>query len=273
MHLQISRVALVCVTVAVGIGATQTQAQQPNPLPFAPGERLTYSVTWSVFPAGDVTATLQRADDSHGDAYEVTATAESRGFVSLLYNLNDEFHSLFDPQTLCSREISKTVNEGRRHKRTRIVFDDQRKVAVLEERDLNKPGSPLKQAKNPIAPCTADVVTAFYFVRRQPLHVGERIEVPVNDGNKTVTVTAEVEAREEIDTALGKRYAFRVEPKVFGELYKRKGRMLIWFGDEPAHLPLRIKAMISVGAITGDLQSVTRVAPEAPASAAPFGSP
>ncbi len=245
------------------IAAHVGKAERPAPLPFQPGEKLTYNVTWSVFPAGEVTATLQRVEDSRGDAYEVTTKAQSRGVVSLLYNLNDEFRSVFDPATLCSRGITKTVNEGRRHKQTRIVFDGARKLAILDERDLARPGSPPKHAEHAAPPCVEDVVTAFYYARRQPLQAGQKFELPVNDGNKTVTVVAEVQARELIDTPLGRRPAWRVEPKVFGQLYKRKGRMLIWFSDDAQRLPLRIKAMISVGTITGDLQSVTAAAPPA----------
>ncbi|HEV2177706.1 MAG TPA: DUF3108 domain-containing protein [Terriglobia bacterium] len=232
------------------------RAQQGDP-PFAPGEDLTYQITWSAFSAGEITATLQKAALPDGDEYEVSTTAQSHGFVSLLYNLNDKFVTLFDPQTACAREITKTVNEGRRHKRTRIIFDAARKLAILDESDLSKPGTPPKHAENDIPACVQDPVTAFYFLRRRPLRVGDKVHVPINDGAKTIDVTAEVQAREEITTPLGKRFAFRVEPKVFGNLYKRKGRMLVWFSDDAQRLPLRIRAMISVGTITGTLTSVT----------------
>jgi hypothetical protein len=51
-----------------------------------------------------------------------------------------------------------------------------------------------------------------------------------------------------------------VEPKVFSGLFKRKGRMLVWFSDDDQHLPLRIKFMIAVGPITATLKSVTHAA-------------
>jgi len=232
-------------------------AEEPAP-PFAPGEKLTYDVTWSVFHAGEVSATLQSVNAGPKDAYEVTTTARSKGFVSLLFNVQNEFRSLFDPVTVCSHRILKGVNEGRRHKETAIVFDSDRKLAILDERDLSKPNAPPKHAENEIPSCVQDVVTAFYFVRRQNFQVGQPIRLPVNDGSKTYEVTVEVQARERIQTPLGAQDAFRVEPKVFRGLFKRKGRMLIWFSDDEQHLPLRIKAMISVGSITGTLKSVTR---------------
>jgi len=101
------------------------------------------------------------------------------------------------------------------------------------------------------------VVSAFYFVRRQPLRVGEQIRLPINDGSKTSDVRLEVQALEKIRVPMGAEMAYRVEPTVFGGLLKRKGRMLVWFSDDERRLPLRIKAMISVGTITADLKSAS----------------
>ncbi len=233
------------------------RAQEAPPSSFAPGETLSYEVTWSIFRAGEVMVALAKVNDGAGDAYEVETTARSQGFASLLFKVQNEFHALFDPQTLCSRQISKKVKEGRRHKETRIVFDSTRRLAILDEHDLASPNAPPKHAENEIPACVEDVVSVFYFLRRQPLRVGQNFVVPVNDGAKTYEVTVEVQARERIQSPLGSRDAFRVEPKVFGGLYKKKGRMLVWISDDEQRLPLRIKAMISVGSITGNLRSVT----------------
>jgi hypothetical protein len=233
-------------------------AQERTP-PFQPGERLDYDVTWSIFPAGAVSATLQSEGQESKDHYIVTTSAHSQGFVSLLFSVQNQFRSFFDPRTLCSERISKKINEGRRHKETEIVFDSQRKLAILDERDLAKPLDPLKHAENAIPSCVEDVVTAFYYLRSQDFQIGKPLYMPVNDGSKTYDVTLDVQAREAVQTPLGNRSAIRVEPKVFSGLFKRKGRMLVWFSDDDQHLPLRIKFMIAVGTITGTLKSVTRV--------------
>ena len=243
--------------------------EQPS-LPFRPGEKLTYNVTWSVFEAGEVSALLEESG-SAPDAYQIVTTAQSHGIVATLYKLDDRYQSRFNPQTVCSEGISKHVVEGRRRKQTEIVFDSARKVAILDERNLAKASEPPKHDEHPIPSCVEDVVSAFYYLRAQPMHVGDRIQVPVNDGSKTTLVTAEVQAREEIDTPLGRRFAFRVEPAVFGpgSVYQRKGRMLIWFSDDAERLPLRIKAMLSVGTLTGTLVSASGNATIGPPPAAP----
>ena len=251
-------VAMLAVVVTAGTLASGYSLAQEKVAAFAPGEKLTYDVLWSIFSAGEVSATLRSVDGSSKDAYEVVTAAHSQGFVSLLYSVQNEFHSLFDPESSCSRSISKTINEGRRRKETRILFDSQRRLAILDERDLSRPKDPPKHAENEIPPCVEDVVTAFYFLRRQNFQVGKPIKLPVNDGSKTYDVTVEVQAREPVQTPLGNREAFRVEPRVFGGLYKRKGRMLIWFSDDAQHLPLRIKFLIAIGSLTGTLRSVSQ---------------
>jgi hypothetical protein len=248
------RFSMIAVVSLAALGAA---GEPVVPRPFAPGERLAYSITWSVFDAGEVDATVQQLAPTAADQDEIVATARSNGFVSMLYALNDEFKSRLNPATMCSLGISKQVAEGRRRKHTEIVFDAARQMAVLDERNLARPGEPPKHGEEPIPACVQDVVSAFYFLRSQPMRVGDHIKLLVNDGSKTTEVTAEVQAREQIDTPLGRRYAFRVEPTVFGSLFKRKGRMLIWFGDDEKRLPLRIKAIISVGTITGTLKSAS----------------
>lgn len=261
------RAALAGAALASAAAVTLIAAgTDPPALPFRPGERLTYNVTWSVFQAGEVAALLEQSGSASGD-YQIVTTAQSHGIVSKLYTLNDEYRSLLNPQTMCSGGISKRVVEGRRRKQTEIVFDSARQLAILDERNLAKAGESPKHAEEPIPACVQDVVSAFYYLRTQPMHVGDRIDVPVNDGSKTTNVTVQVQAREQIETPIGTRYAFRVEPAVFGpdSVYKRKGRMLIWFSDDKQRLPLRIKAMLSVGTLTGTVTSV--------AGDAGFGAP
>ena len=266
MDIRPVRLALATASLLVLLNSHLGQAQTPAPAPLTPGQTLTYDLYWSIFPAGEMVATFLSDEPNGRAADHLKTTAQSKGFVSLLYNVQDEFYSHFDPQTLCSRRISKKITEGRRRKETELVFDSARRLAILDERDLSKPGSPLKHAENEIPSCVEDIVTGFFYLRRQPLEVGKQVRVPVNDGSKTHVVSVEVQARERIQTPLGERQAFRLEPKVFDDgLYKRKGRMLIWISDDAERLPLRIKAMITLGSITGDLHTITKPANSFPA--------
>jgi hypothetical protein len=258
---------LFCLALVASLSSAVIRAEDASP--FAPGETLSYDVTWSVFPAGRVVATLN-APGNPGSGYEVKTTAESKGFISLLYSVEDEFHSFFKTGPVCSERISKKVSEGRRHKDTRIQFDYTRKLAILDERDPTDSKARPKHDEKSIPACVQDVVSAFYFLRSQPLEVGKNINLSVNDGSGSTEVVVEVQAREQIQTGIGTRNALRVEPKIFGGLYPRKGRMLIWFSDDAQRLPLRIQMMVTIGSITGNLASVTSAnGKEAPTPAPP----
>lgn len=257
MKLLPDRVVGALLSLVIASASLPVRAEEPSALPFAPGETLTYSVKWSIFPAGRVTVTLLAPSKDSGGDFEVKTTARSTGLVSALYSVKDEFHSFFNPTTLCSNGISKMINEGHRHRETHIRFDYAQKLAILDEHGPTKPQAPAKHDEKEIPACVEDVVSAFYYLRSQPLEVGKDVKLAVNDGSKTSEVVVEVQGREKIQTGLGTRMAIRVEPKVFGSLYSRKGRMLIWLSDDAQHLPLRIKMMITLGDITGTLASVT----------------
>lgn len=257
--------AILGVLLALLAAEVPVQGAEENPIPFGPGETLTYDVNWSIFHAGQVTATLQRDPQGSRNTFLVKTTARSEGFVSILYKVRDEFQSVFNADPVCSLEIAKQINEGRRHRNAKITFDSVRGLAILNERNLSKPSEPPKHDEHAIPSCVEDIVSGFYYLRSQPLRVGETIHLAVNDGSKTAQVAAAVLDREKIQTPLGTQEALRVEPRVFGTLYKkRKGRMLIWFSDDKHHYPLRIKAILSVGSITGTLTSVSAYPPGHP---------
>jgi hypothetical protein len=248
---------LVLLLAAVVTGRAQNSAE-----PFASGETLTYDVMWTVFRAGQVTTSVRTVSQPNDSAYEITATARSEGFVSLLFDVENVYRATSNEQTLCSEKLDKKVNEGKRHRETQIAFDYNRKLALLDEHDPSQQQAPPKHAEFDIPPCVEDVVTAFYYLRRQHMEVGHNIELPVNDGSKTQQVIVEVQGREKVQTPLGTFDTLRVEPKVFNGLLKRKGSMLIWFSDDQKRLPVRIKAVISMGTITGTLRAATN--PNAP---------
>ena len=241
--------------------APPAQAPASAPMvaaPFASGETLTYQISWRLFGAGEARMHIEsRGADAASSLWQATLNVTSGGFVSLLYKVDDTVLSTFrDGKTsrMCSVSALKTLNEGRRHRETRIDFHGDRSTASIRETDLSK-GQVLRQAQEPMPPCSYDILSALYYVRSLPLEVGRKFELPVNDGGKTLSVTIEVQAKEEVKTGAGVFRAIRVEPKVFsGSLFKRSGRMQIWFSDDPQRLLVQLKAKLFFGTVSAVLQ-------------------
>ena len=243
-------------------GGNTVAAQKPSltAVPFEVGERLTYNVSWKVFDAGIATMTLaERTTFQNEDAYRINATVLSTGIVSALFKVVDVFESLFYVKDLCSRRITKNVQEGQRHHETVVTFDAKARLARMEDRDLNRPDLPLKRTESPLSSCVQDVISALYVIRTKPLRIGELVQFPINDGGRTYDVTVEVQAQEDIRTPAGTFEAFRLEPKVFDGLFKSKGRLFVWLTTDATRRPIQLKAKMNIGTITASLTQADRI--------------
>ena len=222
------------------------------------GEKLRYAVRWRLVPAGEAELVLAR-DDAPQGLWKLTAKANSIGYVSNIYKVDDEYQSLFRGQTLCSTSIRKTIHEGERHRLLTVLFDQRRRLALFTDRETTVNAPPARQIQSSIPDCVHDILSALYYVRTRPLNVGQPIDIPVNDGVRTANLRVDVQAREQIKTTVGTFEATRVEPELFsGNLFKGKGRIFVWFSDDSSHLPVQLTAQIGIGTITASLSGVER---------------
>ena len=228
-------------------------------VPFPSGEVLRYRISWRLSPAGEGRIQVERHSPADGPPYwQATVKAASIGFVSKLFPVNDTLISRFDNGTMCSQFLLKTLHEGNRRRSIRIDFQKERQMAVLEEIDPNH-GRLVRQAENSIPECAYDLVSALFYVRSLPLEVGRTFQVPVNDGSKTLPIQVEVQAEEEVRTGAGDFPAIRVEATVVGGyLFQGRGRLHIWFSDDPQRLPVQLRVRLWVGTITAVLEEIER---------------
>lgn len=220
---------------------------------FPHGQTLRYIGDWRFFDAGVATLRIDRA----GAQEHVSAIANSTGVVSMLYRVQDRFNTYFDSQSLCSMKVMKHSEEGSHQRETVVTYDYARGKAVLEERNL-KDGQQ-KKVENDIPACVTDFVSGIFYVSSLPLQVGSTYTFPINDGGKTVTAQAHVEAKEQVKTPAGTFQTVRVGPSGdSGALLKNKGRVWIWFSDDDQHLPIQMKAKLFWGTLTIYLSSISK---------------
>jgi hypothetical protein len=237
------------------IGAlSRIQAPAPN-YRFPDSVSYVYTAEWRLWTAGTATLKMERV----GNQQKVSSTADATGVVALLFHVHDIFESSFDPNTFCSAQINKHTEEGFRRRETQIRFDYPRHKAVLDEK--NPRTNEAKHAEEEIPNCVMDVLSGIYYLGSLPLRVGASYTVPVNDGGKTMNVSATVEAREPIKTDAGTFQTLRVRPDVLDGPLKQKGSMWIWYSDDAAHIPVQTRVRAFWGTITIRLQRVDRRVP------------
>lgn len=217
------------------------------------GQTLHYSAEWRLFNAGTATLRMEAASAAE---QKITATADSTGVVALLYRVQDRFESWFDRRTFCSSRINKHSEEGIRKRDTQIRFDQLRKKAVLDEKNLRN--GETKRTEQDIPGCVADVLSGIYYVASLPLQPGSTYVFPVNDGGKTYDVKAYVEGREEIKTDAGTFRTVRVQPSAESGVLKSRGKIWIWYTDDAAHIPVQMRARMFWGTLTFKLVRIDR---------------
>jgi hypothetical protein len=196
--------------------------------------------------------------DSTPGFWKATARANSTGYVSNLYKVEDEYASTFSRQSFCSLGIRKAIHEGDRHREVDIQFDPRHLLGLLRERDTTGT-TPPRQEQFPVPECVHDILSAFYYVRGLPLAIGKSFDFSLNDGERTISIRLEVQALEEVETEIGTFEAFRVEPDVFsGQLFTQKGRMFVWFSNDEQRIPVQLRAQIGIGTIVASLAGIER---------------
>ena len=248
-------------TEAAAPMAAMPRPDPANHLPF--GQTLVYNAEWRVFNAGTATLRLEQAPQASqspqtgqpGQEARVLGAADAAGAVALLYHVRDRYESSFNTSSLCSKSISKSMEEGLRRVNATIGFDYQRGKAVLDQKNLKKGDS--KHVENDIPGCVTDLLSAFYIVGSLPLQPGKTFSLPLNDGGKTVTVDVHAEEREQVKTPAGTFNTIRVQPNVPSGVLKGKGQMWIWYAED-LRIPVRLKGHLFWGTVSFTLQRIEK---------------
>jgi hypothetical protein len=224
----------------------------PHGYRFPNGQTFTFQVEWHLFTAGTTRLKL----DTAGVLEQVTATADSSGVANVLYGVHDRFQSSFDPAIFCSLRISKHTEEGFHKRDTEIVFDYSRHKTVLDETNLKT--NEKKHEENDLASCVTDVVTGFFYLGSLPLQPGSSYTFPMSDGGKTADVKATVEGREHIKVPAGSFETVRVQAEAISGTLKGKGKIWVWYTDDPNHTPVQMRSKLGWGTLLFRLQRLEK---------------
>jgi hypothetical protein len=263
------RVPLLIVTLLSFLGAAGPQAGPPPKTDsmsnaaqihppvagykFPNGKTLQYKGEWRIFEAG--VATLRM--DAAGGQQRIVGTADSTGFVAKLFKVHDVFESFFDVHNFCSLQLTKHVEEGSRVREINLRFDNAKKKSILDQK-VPSTGE-TKHVENDTPGCVTDVVSGIFYMGSLKLEPGMSYVFPMNDGAKTLDVRLQVEGRESIKTDAGTFNTVRVRP----EGGTGKANVVIWYTDDAAHIPVRLRSKAFWGTLTMTLQRIA----SAPATA------
>jgi hypothetical protein len=221
-------------------------------VPFGIGERIEFSVGWGLVNAGSSTLSVLDTVRVNGHlCWRIQSQAQSNEVLSKLYPVRDKVVTWMDSEGLFSRGLHKNLSEG--------TYKKVRDYSILPERRMvikRKEGQPVDTLR--IRGPVQDVLSAFYWVRTQPLAVGQVLEVEAVDDMKSYRLAVKVLAREKVKLKSGSFDCFKIQPILLGEgLFKAKGEVFIWLSADERRIPVKMKSKIFIGAISATMTKYT----------------
>ena len=240
--------AIVC--ISTGYAQRGPSARKELPVPFAPGETLTYDVSWSSYlTAGTATIRAVEKKPSYGStAYYIVAEGRPTPLVSKLYSLYYKADTLLDTYSLLPQRGSVYSEEGKRRRMKTTMFDHAKRQAdyQVETRTLVK-------KTVPISPVAQDPLGALFVLRSIPLKAGEKITMPICDGGQSFKVLIQAGATESVKTGTGAVPAQKITLTPPPDVGARA--LTVWLSADAARVPVKMSAQLPVGAFVLTLAS------------------
>lgn len=248
-------------------------AQQAIPsLPFSGGEELIYQAEFNrgLLRGVDVAefrfkAHTERVSSRGGPGddpyiFRLVADVTSKGLFPRIagFRFREHVESKVDPWPFTVLRTSKLEEQGKRVRASEAVFDHEARKVTWTERDLNQTQPPRISAVDFSEPIQ-DILTVIYFLRTQNLEVGKSFDVPLSDAGRVYRFSVAVVERKQIKTVLGRVYAVRIDPALFGEngVVRSRGSLSIWITDDSRRLPVRAQLKVDIGTFDIKLKRVS----------------
>lgn len=238
--------------------------------PFRIGETLIYEAKFSRLllrgiEVADLTFTVAAPEKNFPDKIQLKGEVASKGSLLKLFSFS--FLQKFDSTVQTDNfRILQTLRHDEQDKRIRTSeanFDYPASKLIYREFDPNNLMSPPRTIISPLEAPAQDLISAFYYLRRQPLKVGQELKIQLSDSGVIYEVPSKVVARQQLKSVLGRVWTLRVEPEIFGD--KRPlagtGKMTIWLTDDARHLPVRAQVQTGIGKIEIKLRRAENLQP------------
>ncbi|HZT59409.1 MAG TPA: DUF3108 domain-containing protein [Pyrinomonadaceae bacterium] len=236
-----------CAAALAQTSAADVGASPFNAAPYAVGEHLTYTVSFSNFTSAAHVETLvaSRGQLYGRDGVELHAHVETLGVVSAaLYSLDDNYVTFVDSTNGLPYRAQMSIHEGVRVEDT--------------ARDYNAPlgDSAIPSRQTVVAPTgTYDFLSALYRARALPLAPGAIYAIAVQNGAELYNAELRVVGRELLKTNVGSSNAIVTQIRVRGNPAADAYRVSVYFTDDERHVPLLITARPRAGEIRIELAS------------------
>jgi hypothetical protein len=246
---------VIIVTAAFLLGAASAiQAQSSSahvdvaPVPFGPGERLDYRITYGILgKRGNASTEVLSVTDVRGNPTYHLSFSMKGG--ALGFSLNDVQESWLDVGDLYSHRFKQDLNQTTYERLRTLDFYPAERVW----RRVEKPDSGVLASDMPL-----DEVSFLYWSRTLPFEVGKTYEFRryfKEDGNPVVL---KVLRRQTIKVPAGTFNTVVVRPIIqTSGLFSDGGQAEVYYTDDARRLIVLVKTKMSIGTMQLQLEKYT----------------
>jgi hypothetical protein len=226
-------------------------------VPFAPGETLTYDVSWSSYlTAGTATLSVRdRRQVANGEwAYYIVGEAKPAWLLEKLHHFYYKADALLNTRTLLPVQSSLYSEEQGKSRTKTTLFTSPTTI------DVELRSTSVTRERRTVAASSLDPVSAVFLMRTLTFGPGGQgtVALPIADGASTFTLHIRPTARETLRTPLGALPAWRIQPTLTDDRGQPATArdLTAWISDDARHLPLRFDASLAIGRVSLTLTSI-----------------
>jgi hypothetical protein len=213
--------------------------------PYAPQERMQYTITYVGLPMGKARLSVGTPE---GAVLPVLLEAKTSGVVGFV-EVKEQLASYVDTATGLPRTALIDSIEPNYRRVTYTRFDRETNRATVRDRGRSESIDEVA-----VPPGTLDFVALVFRLRSLPLGQGARHTFPVLAGKTVSTVVAEVVGRETVSTKAGTFPTVRVRvPTAFNGKFSEKSPTFVWFSDDARRIVVRISTDFAIGRAIANL--------------------
>lgn len=246
-----ARVILLTTCVLLVTAGDANGAAKPAQGRFGPGELMWFDLSFGLIPAGY--ARIAVGADTLLDGattWPIVVDYRTNQAVSRIFEVKERFVTHWDPNERRTRGFDHYKNSDGVRGFLSARLDPASGQARTREFRLGK--APSERTRE-IGDVKHDFGSAIFWLRHRPLVDGELAELTIFNGRRPIGMTARVDGRETIDVLGTQRAAVRVRLEVGFEGKFESRAMYIWYSDDEAHVPLRMRADLALGSIRVEL--------------------
>jgi hypothetical protein len=216
------------------------------------GEYLQYRIHYGVLNAGFASLTISKTNYDGKPHFHIVGEGSSSGAVRTFYKIDDRYETFIDESTNKPSKFVRKISEGGYTRDQVFYFNHQKKTVKIDDRKAQRISYKEFNSNN-----VQDLISAFYYLRNYDtdgLKAGDFINVDIFMSDETYKFKLKILGRENIKTKFGTIKSLKIRPYVqSGRIFKESESVTMWVTDDQNHIPLLIKAELSVGSLKATL--------------------